>query len=307
MSQRSTLYQVLSAETTRGPGGVRRIGYFSSLLIAGVLLIAGLAIYGQARRRDQIRMVASWSDLVPVVAMAYGSLVLLAIAVIEIHVRHAQAGSLVLRTHTLDDLVTHLTREQEREREQLSIRLHDDLGGLLTALKLEIEVLGSGTCADAEQVQRVNRLFDRLFDEVRGMSALLYPRLIGSIGLRRALDEMVKRLGGGEVNVELATEGSFDGLDEEASLCVLRVVQEGLVNARRHAGAQRISIRVTNGPEGISGVVEDDGCGWDGIEEGMGLMLMRERVRRLGGRLEICASQAGGVCICFSIPSEVDL
>ena len=298
------LQQLLGLEARKSENVIGRVGYFVSVGLACVLLAAGLLVYRHARSQDEMRVRGNWQETLPMVAMAYGSLLLLAVAVIEVRVKHVRAGSLVMRTHTLDELIAHLTQCQEQEREQLSVRLHDDVGGLLAALKLELE---AAVWAGPEKVvarERVDRLIGRLFAEVRGLSALLYPRMIGMVGLRGALDELAGRLRSGKLGVELEIEDGLDALEPERGLCVLRVIQEAIVNANRHADAGRI--RVSLWFEGciLKGTVDDDGKGWEQDAEGMGLTLMRERLRKLGGRLALETSPQNGARVRFELPLE---
>jgi signal transduction histidine kinase len=302
MDTKKTLQQLLGSGAPEKKRAMGRVGYFSSVLIASVLLIAGLLVYNQARLSDEVLVRGGWRDVFPMVAMAYGSLLLLAVAVIEIRVRHVRADSLVLRTLTLDELVSHLTQEQEREREQISIRLHDDLGGTLTALKLEIEMLSRNRLAAQAGWAQVNQLLDSLFAEVRGLSSLLYPRLIGTIGLQSALEELTVRLSSRKQVIHTELSGPLNALDETLSLCVLRVIQEAIVNARRHAEANLVQVSLHCDKRQVHGAVDDNGKGLNQALEGMGMTLMRERVRKLGGQLDIEKSAKGGVCVRFQIP-----
>jgi len=294
-----TLKQWMGRETHRA-GMIGRAGYFASVMLAGVLLLAGLVVYGSARMRGDGLLPGGWQDYLPIVAMAYGSLLLLAVAVIEVRVRHVRAG-------TLDRLIDNLTQCQEQERNDLSARLHDDVGALLTALKLELEgVERKGGVAEAEWV-RVDALLVRLLDEVRGLSALLYPRMIGRVGLTYALEEMIRRICAGKLDVELDLGHGLDGLDPDRSLCVLRFVQEAVINACRHAQAHRITVSVGCEAGALEGRVADDGRGWRDGDEGMGLTLMRERIRKYGGTLACERSAEGGACVRFEMPSASKL
>jgi signal transduction histidine kinase len=155
---------------------------------------------------------------------------------------------------------------------------------------------------DAVARQRVEGMIDRLLDEVRGLSALLYPRMIGTLGLKGALMEMAGRLHVGKLDVRMEVDDGMDSLDTERSLCVLRVIQEAIINAGRHAGARCVwvSLRCQDGM--LRGTVDDDGNGWTGAREGMGLTLMRERARKLGGLLVCESSPQDGARVRFEIP-----
>lgn len=296
-----SLHQLLNAEIRGLRHALGRAGYLASVALACVLLIAGLVVYHRAHLPDAFVLRGPWWDYLPMVAMAYGSLLLLSVAIVEIRVRHAHAGSMVLRARTLDELVAHLTMCQERERETLSARLHDDVGGLVAALKLELEDLPGHDPGD-EQWERVDALVRKLLNEVRGLSALLYPRLIGTMGLKGALDELGQRFQSGKPRVHMDIPNAFHGLRPERSLCVLRIIQEGIVNAARHADADQVWVRLKRDGNVLKGRVDDDGKGLNQEEEGMGITLMRERARKLGGTLSLGASPRGGAQLRFTLP-----
>jgi signal transduction histidine kinase len=301
----TTLRQILRCDTYSRRHVLGRVGYFVSVALAGVFLLVGLCVYRYTQVHPERLMHGGWQDVLPTVAMAYGTLLLLAVAIIEIRVRHVRADSLVLRARTLDDLVAHLTECQEAERESLSVKLHDDLGGTLTALKLEIEAIERKDGNNAEDWRRVNRLTEDLFERVRGLSALLYPRMIGKVGLNGALEELASRFRSDRLDIVLSVSSAPSAPSAptpDQGLCVLRVVQEAIVNASRHAEARRVwvSLEYENGR--LIGAVDDDGMGWHGDGAGMGLTLMRERVRKLGGRLTLEDSARGGARVRFSIP-----
>lgn len=300
------LRQLLSPEPHVRGYFFRRVGYFTSVMLACALLVAGLLVYGHGRLRGDFQERNHWQQALPMVAMAYGSLLLLAVAIVEIRVKHVRAGALVVRNQTLDDVVEYLASCQEQERAQLSGRLHDDVGGLLAALKLELESDEWGECLSKESRHRARRLLDQLFAEIRGMAALLYPRMIGLVGVKGALAELASRLNSKQIHLAMDVDPQVDQLDATAGLCVLRVVQEAIVNAGRHGRASRIQVKLAVAAGQLHGVVDDDGRGKQDTTEGMGLTLMRERLRRLGGELDLDASPHGGVRLRFVLPMTAD-
>ncbi len=295
-----SLRKILLTDRSRYSQRLGRAGYFASVVLAGVLLVAGLVVYSHARLRGDAVLPGSWTDYLPMIAMAYGSLLLLAVAVVEVRVRHVRVG-------VLDRLTAHMTECQEQERNELSARLHDDVGAQLTALKIELEGLGRRSGTDAADWARVDGLLDRILDEVRGLSSLLYPRMIGRVGLKYALQEMADRLCAGTLNVELDVADDVRLLDADRSLCILRVVQEAIINVRRHAKARRIKISLACESGMLKGTVDDDGRGWHHDREGMGLTLMHERVRKAGGTLTSEMSSIGGARIRFDMPIDGSL
>jgi signal transduction histidine kinase len=275
---------------------IGRAGYFASVFLAGVLLVAGLAVYSHGRLNEEVKIQRGWQGYLPMVAMAYGSLLLLAVAIIEVRVRHVRVG-------VLDTLMAHMTQAQEQERHELSGRLHDNVGALLTALKMEIEGLQrQHQAVGSPEWERVDNLLAGVLDEVRGLSALLYPRMIGRMGLKPALEELTERLCAGKLDVSLNVSDAVMELTPDQSLCMLRVVQESIINVCRHANAHAIRIEIESEGQTIKGLVADDGKGWQHSREGMGLTLMRERIRKFGGMMSVVSVREGGAGIRFEMP-----
>lgn len=282
-----------------------KVRYLFSVGLAAVLLLAGCAVYGRAwwvLREGEARL--GLAGLLPLLAMSYGSLVLLAVAILESRVRHARQGDLLLRQRTLSQLVDHLTNTQEEERRDISGLLHDKIGALLTAAKLEAEALGRRAGSDGEQPRRLEGLLDGALEEVRGLASVLYPRAMLHAGLRAALEEVVGRLRAieGVPAIEMTLTGDADALPSPCALCVTRLIQECLMNVVRHARAGRVLVSVRIDDRQVEGGVADDGVGMQGAKPGMGLMLMEERVGLLGGTLVCGESEWGGTRVTFRIP-----
>ncbi len=328
-----TLHQLLQGDerVTRGLIA-RRVGYFSSVALAFALLMAGLCAYGLAQRGEVVQSSGSWVHILPAVAMAYGSLLLLAVAIIEVRVRHVRADSLVLRARTLDQLIVHLTQCRETDRERISKWLHDRIAGRLTKLKAEIELLESSPKIGHADWKRLEETIANDLDEVRAMSVLLFPRIIGKLGLKAALKEMVARQQQSlELEITLDVTGDLDSIGrkdgsprdcetrdgvseygkpetmDDVALCVYNVIQESLVNVQRHAGAGQARITLRRDAKSIAGSVCDDGRGSTNASEGMGLTLARERIGSLGGRFTAENSPKGGFRVAFEVPLRTEL
>ena len=107
--------------------------------------------------------------------------------------------------------------------------------------------------------------------------------------------ELNRRMGGGRT-LELVVDRDFpDGLSAAAGIEVMRVVQEALANVRRHSGAGRATVTLGLEADEVRVDIEDDGCGFGpDTSPGIGLTGMRERVRGLGGRLEVESEEGAG-------------
>lgn len=198
------------------------------------------------------------------------------------------------------DEVAELSAAAERGR--VARDIHDSLGHHLTAVSIQLEKATAFRDLDpaaAEQAVRDAReSAARALDEVRGaVRALAAP-----FSLAGALQE----LAGGPVEVEV--HGDERELPVAARVALFRAAQEGVTNARRHAGAGRVTVRATLGGATARLVVADDGRGFAaGAAEGFGLRGMRERVAAVGGRVDVASpdTTAGecGVTVTVTVPA----
>jgi signal transduction histidine kinase len=192
-----------------------------------------------------------------------------------------------------------MVHAQEEERKRLSRELHDQVGQMLTALRMEV---GRGHMAECKH------LIDTLVGTVRDLSMGLRPSMLDDFGLGPALQWLARdhaRRYNCPVNVDL--EGELDALPESHRTCTYRLVQEALTNCARHAEAKRIDITV----QGIDGWlrvwVKDDGVGMGprpGAPPGMGMFGMQERARELGGWMTVNSKPGAGTALRVELPME---
>jgi len=205
-----------------------------------------------------------------------------------------------------------LLQLQDEERRRLARSLHETASQTVTLLGLNLQRLAKEPSKQAALLADSSSLIDQLSREIRTVSHLLHPPLLDEVGLAPALrwyaDAFAQR-SGLAVGLEIDDVGRF-GQETETSL--FRVVQECLANAHRHSRAKTVGIRLhrTNGK--ILLTVKDDGAGMprqvldrlrapDASLVGVGLAGMQERIKQLGGRLEI-ASGGWGTAIRAALP-----
>ncbi len=216
-----------------------------------------------------------------------------------------------LRRADLQELSTLLLRAQENERRALARELHDEIGQSLSAILMETE---GAECADQqarihEHLDSIKGMAEKTVNQVRDLALLLRPSMLDDLGLAPALNwharETTKRTG---LNVIVSADEAIDSLPDEHRTCIYRLVQEAVNNAVRHANARTVEVSVQK--EGLKVVVSvrDDGAGFDTrFLRGLGLLGMEERVRRLGGRLEISSGQGRGTLVQAALPvAELD-
>jgi len=215
------------------------------------------------------------------------------------------------RTRELSELSRHLIRAAEEEKAKLARDLHDELGASLTAMKFDMAYVAAklkdGTPSLAERQQRAIDTLTCIFDLKQRLVQELWPTLLDHLGLAAALrahgDAFTLRTG---VSCRLDISDDLD-IDRSPSIALYRVVQESLTNIAKHARASNVMVVLKSERQGLTLQVSDDGLG---IAAGAtnkagsyGIVGMRERISKLGGRFAILRrSEAGGTVVEAFIP-----
>jgi PAS domain S-box-containing protein len=203
----------------------------------------------------------------------------------------------------LEALSRRLVVLQEEERRAIAQELHDEVGQVLTALRLMVEDEDPAPRRREEK----KRLLNELVGRVRDLSMNLHPPMLDTLGLLPTLLWQVERF---EAQTGLSVAFHYADLDRrfppEVELTVFRIVQEGLTNVARHAGVDRARVEVWSQEGTLGARIEDDGRGFS-VERALrghsaGLSGMLERTRRLGGTLTIESSEGGGTRLCLDVP-----
>jgi signal transduction histidine kinase len=200
------------------------------------------------------------------------------------------------RNAQLEQLTRQLLRAQEDERRRIARELHDQAGQVLTAVKIELDLDGR---------REASEMVGQALAQVRDLGNLLRPTVLDDLGLLPALRGLVEDFGRRtRIDARLEAEGSLGPLAPDLQVAVYRVVQEALTNVARHAGAQRVTVRVEleNGTVRLS--IEDDGRGVSGEPRpNLGLLGIRERITELGGALTIGSEPGSGFRLEAVIPA----
>jgi signal transduction histidine kinase len=188
------------------------------------------------------------------------------------------------------------------ERLRISRELHDLLGHHLTALSLNLEVAGHLTDGKAQDhVRQAHTLARLLLTDVR--EAVSAMRGEDRIDLEAALRTLVEGVPALDVTLEIESPLPVD--DAERAQVVVRCAQEIITNAIRHAQAQRLWLKLARHGRELHLVARDDGVGSDAFTPGNGLSGMRERLKAVGGRVEVSTAPGQGFSIDIHLPLEV--
>lgn len=212
------------------------------------------------------------------------------------------------RTATLTELATHLQQVREDERAHLARELHDELGSLLTAAKLDVARLKSKIDISAPEIaERVTHLIETLNSGIalkRRIIEDLRPSSLSNLGLTTALEILTREFGDrSSIEVECSLEPV--DLPDSTQLTVYRIVQESLTNIGKYAKANHVIVTVHNYPTYVAVQIQDDGQGFEPASmrpNSHGLAGMRHRVEAVGGRLTVASQPGKGTTISAVIP-----
>jgi signal transduction histidine kinase/ligand-binding sensor domain-containing protein len=220
---------------------------------------------------------------------------------------HDAYGRLRALTRQLEDA-------KEEEKRHIARELHDELGQLLSAIKINLKALSRLPDRSEERNERTAdaiALVDDMIGHVRAMALDLRPPLLDELGLVAALrgyaEAQSVRTG---VGIGVEANAGAERLREGTAITAFRIVQEAVNNTVRHASAGSITVSVRADANRLLLSVRDDGKGFDVAEalqraatgRHLGLLGMRERVEALGGRLEIDSTSGHGTEIRASVP-----
>jgi len=226
----------------------------------------------------------------------------------EVAERRDAERQLHISEKSLRELSLHLLRTQDDERRQIGRDLHDSLGQYLAVLKMKLdslsETFGPSEKAVAQDLADCVHLTEDCIKEVRTASYLLYPPMLEELGLKSAipwyLDGFSSRSG---IKTTFSAEAEFGRISRDSELALFRVLQEGLTNVHRHSQSETAFVRLAAADGFCTLEIADEGVGMpaqlldqpgeEAITFGVGLRGMSERMRQLGGRLEIVPKDTG--------------
>jgi signal transduction histidine kinase len=213
----------------------------------------------------------------------------------------------------LRELSARVLEAREEEKTLLARELHDELGQLLTAMKMNLawvrERLPPGNPELGARAAQMDAVLDRTVASVRRISADLRPLMLDDLGLPDAiawLAEEFSKNTGIACHLSAPPEGTLDNVDGKVAITLYRVLQESLTNVARHSGARASRVSIAESGAMLQLEVEDDGRGIVEADlagkRSLGLKGLRERVRYIGGEVEIGPAPRGGTRVRVRVP-----
>lgn len=243
-----------------------------------------------------------------------GDLAHLGVSVIRaLHGAQSRAEAMAYQQR-LRELVSHMEEVHECERVDIARQVHDELGGMLTAIKLDLSELGK-RCRECHAgakapYQRLGEHIDMAINTVRRIISDLRPSVLDELGLVAALEwqlnEFEKRY---QIDCLFTNQASELTLGEKGSeVAVFRIFQEALNNIAKHAGASRVEVRLATENNTLLLQINDNGvgiCEEYKLKEGhCGILGMNERMAAIGGSLGVCAPETGGTRVGLWLPLQ---
>jgi PAS domain S-box-containing protein len=229
----------------------------------------------------------------------------------DITLRKKAQDALQAQQQELRRLSAQVLEAREEEKTRIARELHDELGQLLTALKMDLawlrERLPQGDAA--LRAEQMGRVLDQTVSSTRRISADLRPLMLDDLGLAEAASWLAGEFSshsGVQCEIRIPGDGALDGVDKGVATAIYRALQESLTNIARHAGARRawVSVGAENGE--VFFEIEDDGRGIEPADlakaRSLGLKGMRERVQYLGGSIEVARGPRGGTRVRVRVP-----
>jgi two-component system sensor histidine kinase UhpB len=216
--------------------------------------------------------------------------------------------------HDLQRLSSRLVEVQEEERRSIARELHDEVGQVLSAIAVEVQVAERALNRPEEAMRALGetqQLADRAIGAVRDLSQLLRPPMLDDLGLGAAIDWLLRGLARRhDMQVELLQTGIAGRLPASIEVAAFRIVQEALTNVARHATARSCVVRLESDGMTLVLSVEDDGIGLDASatacperRRGLGLLGIRERVADFEGTFSVSSRlQHQGTCLRVQLP-----
>lgn len=215
----------------------------------------------------------------------------------------------------LRELSSHIENIKENERMRIAREIHDDIGVLLTALKMDLawltQRLPKGNSKLSDKAHSMNDLLDTAGVSANNLIHSLRPGFLDCFGLTAAIEieaqEFTKRTG---TPCKISKPDNAIELDEEQSITLFRVFQETINNIMKHASAKQVTIEIIHDNNCIELIVSDNGKGFDSKDRykprSFGLRGIQERIGQMGGTVAIASQIGKGSRIEVCIPLDKD-
>jgi len=208
------------------------------------------------------------------------------------------------------ELIDALLEGQETERKRIAESLHDDVGSMLSALRLQLERFEAEEQLASKKahlsLRNAKDMLDHVATDVRNLSHLLMPTRLGKFGLKKAVELYVEQLNQvGKIHFDLLITGFEKSLPETLELSTYRILLELCNNILKHAEARNVIIQLVEHDNQLVVMVEDNGKGlepMDNSADGIGLRTIESRIHLMNGKMTVETSVGQGTLITIELP-----
>jgi signal transduction histidine kinase len=196
---------------------------------------------------------------------------------------------------------------EDNERRRIAGDLHDSVGQILSAVKINLSSLQSNIKGEnSARYENIMNMVDSACKEVRAISHNMMPNSLLRSGLVAAIKEFISQIDADVLKVQLETTGLNQRLDHHTEMVLYRVMQECVNNVIKHAQASILDIQIIKDDEGISVMIEDNGIGFDTTQqnEGIGLANLKTRIDFLKGQIDIQSALGKGTLVAIFVGIE---
>jgi signal transduction histidine kinase len=200
-----------------------------------------------------------------------------------------------------------LVEGQEEERKRIATELHDGLGVLLSATRMQFSTISDKSPENKVLIEKATRMLEQASGDVRKISHNMMPGLLTKLGFYEAVEDLFEHIGDTkDLNAVCRIEGDQERLAENKEIMLYRIVQEMVNNSLKHAEARNIELNIKVLPEMLEMKYSDDGKGFDiatKMESGsIGLKSIQSRVNFLNGKIEVESKPGEGVQYALQVP-----
>jgi PAS domain S-box-containing protein len=229
--------------------------------------------------------------------------------------RRRAEESLRVLSKQLRSLSVHLQSAREEERTNIAREIHDELGQMLTVLKMEFRLLIDELSTDQERavesIKTINRIMDKAIDTAQRVCMELRPAIVDELGLPAAIEWQIKEIEKkSDIRCKTIFKPQVIAIDKHYSIGLFRIFQEVMNNVVRHARATKVNIRLEKKRHRITFSVKDNGTGITDEQirdfKSLGLIGIRERVQFLGGSFEIKGVKNKGTTVVITVPLNAE-
>jgi signal transduction histidine kinase len=325
---RTTMLQVIAGDSRRWPADARVL--LRTKIVPKREVVIRVSEEVQALNRgafvQQQRAIADiyavtqrrlWESLGIAVAVSFGIALFATRYAVGLESRLRRQQQQEAQTNDeLQRLSAKLITAQEEERRSIARELHDEVGQVLTAIKVELAVAQRALEANGgvpQLLQDARSITEGALTTVRDLSHLLHPALLDDLGLPSAVEWYLRGFGARhDIRTELLHERMDERFTPDIEASIYRIVQEALTNVAKHARASACRVYLQRLPNTILITVEDNGAGFDASapggstpRSGIGLIGIRERAAQLRGTVRLESAPGKGTRLTVELPARV--